>query len=365
MTAELTIVVPALNENENVGPLKSAIEKVLEGVSWEIIFVDDDSADGTPDTIREMARRDPRVRCVQRIGRRGLSSACIEGMLASASPFMVVMDADLQHDESLLPDMLALIKGEDLDIVSPSRFIGGGSTGELASDRVRVSRFATNLGKSFLKVGLTDPMSGFFMLRREFFEKTVRKLSGKGFKILLDLFLSADSDVRYREIPYTMRARGAGESKLDTLVALEYAILLADKFFGWAIPMRYVLFCLVGLTGAAVHLTVLGVLFETAGLAFVLSQTIAVIVSMTTNYYLNNIFTYRDHRQHGADFFTGLVKFYLACTIGAIFNIWIAQYLFGLGYAWWLAGSAGIFVGSIWNFAVTSAFIWLRPVNRN
>src|ERR687888_182794 len=139
---ELSVVVPAYRERDNVMPLLSALERALHGYDWEAIFVVDDAFDGTEELVRERAQQDRRVRCIHRIGRRGLASACIEGMLASSAPYVAVMDADLQHDETLLPKLLAELKAGDADIVLASRYMQGASTGELSERRVRASRLA-------------------------------------------------------------------------------------------------------------------------------------------------------------------------------------------------------------------------------
>ena len=174
---ELTVVVPTRNERGNIQPLLERLEQALQGVNWEVVFVDDDSPDQTADVVRSIARTNSRVRCLQRIGRRGLSSACIEGVLSSAAPYVAVIDADLQHDEKLLPRMLETIKADDLDVVVGSRHVEGGSLGDWAASRQKISSFATGLARVVLRSDLSDPMSGFFMMRRTAFDQTVRRLS--------------------------------------------------------------------------------------------------------------------------------------------------------------------------------------------
>jgi dolichol-phosphate mannosyltransferase len=226
---ELSVVVPTFNERHNVETLVHSLGSVLDGVDWEIIFVDDDSDDQTSSYVRELAAKKANVRCIHRIGRRGLSSACIEGILSSSASNVAVMDADLQHDEKLLPKMLKLLQDDpELHLVVGSRFIEGGSTGSLAEHRVQISKFASWLSRLILKQPLTDSMSGFFMIRRSIFERYVRQLSAKGFKILLDIFSVAGTEINYRELPYDMRSRVAGESKLDSLVVWEYILLITS-----------------------------------------------------------------------------------------------------------------------------------------
>ena len=183
MLIELSVIVPTFNERENVLALLKTLDDVLRGTAWEIIFVDDDSADGTATLVREISQSDPRVRCIHRVGRRGLSSACVEGMLASSAPFVAVMDGDLQHDEKILPDMLSMLKKDETDIVIGSRYIDGGGVEGWSRRRRAISSFATALSRRLVHADLKDPMSGFFMLKRSFLERVVHRLTGKGFKI--------------------------------------------------------------------------------------------------------------------------------------------------------------------------------------
>lgn len=356
----LSVVIPTLNERDNVEPLLELLTAALAGASWEAVFVDDDSRDGTADQVRAIARRDPRVRCVQRIARRGLATACIEGVLATASPYVAVIDADLQHDERLLPEMLALLEDGTAELVIGSRYVAGGGVGEWQRGRARISGLATRLAHLVCRTEVADPLSGFFMCRREVFERAMRRLSGQGFKILLDLLASSPEPLRVVELPYVFRQRRHGESKLDTLVAWEYGMLLADKLVGRVVPVRFMLFTLVGGTGLAVNLAVLWLCLGLFGLGFAVSQSIATVAAMTSNFTLNNQFTYRDLRLRGAALVRGLVIFYLICGLGAVANVGAASWVFAENRVWWLAGIAGSLVGVVWNFAMSSVFTWNR-----
>jgi dolichol-phosphate mannosyltransferase len=357
---ELAVVVPTFNERDNVEPLLELLASVLENVDWEVIFVDDDSADGTAARVREIALHDPRVRCLQRIGRRGLSTACIEGVLASSAPYVAVMDGDLQHDERLLPRMLETLKREPVDVVVGSRYVSGGGIGDLSQRRAEISSLATRLSRIICKTAIADPMSGFFMMRRPVFENAVRGLSGQGFKILLDLLASSPEPVRLKELPYQFRRRRHGTSKLDTLVAWEFGMLIADKMVGHLVPVRFALFAFIGAIGLAVHLAVLRLALTMPTLDFTEGQAIATMVAMTSNFFLNNLFTYRDQRLRGLKLLRGLLSFYLICAVGAIGNVGIASYVFAADQRWWIAGIAGAIVGSVWNYAVSSVFTWRR-----
>ncbi|MEN3976234.1 glycosyltransferase family 2 protein [Emcibacter sp. SYSU 3D8] len=356
---ELTIVVPTFNERDNIRPLLGLIAKALKGDSYEVVFVDDDSQDGTLQELQSVARSDPAVRYIHRIGRRGLSSAVVEGMLSSSAPYLAVIDADLQHDETLLPDMLAVLRGGKADVVVGSRYVEGGGMGEWDASRQFISRTATRIAKLIIRAELTDPMSGFFMLTREAFAGAMRNLSGQGYKILLDIFASHSSTLRLRELPYEFRTRQHGESKLDALVTWEYLMLVADKLFGRLIPVRFLMFLIVGGLGVFVHFGVLTLLLKGLNADFQASTIIATISAMTFNFFLNNLLTYRDRRLKGIWRITkGLFSFYVVCSLGAVANVGVATALFDRDYVWWGAGLAGVLVGSVWNYAATSLFTW-------
>jgi dolichol-phosphate mannosyltransferase len=355
---ELSVIVPTYNERDNIDEVVSRLERCLSGRGWEVIFVDDDSSDGTADAVRRHARDNPRVRCLQRIGRRGLSSACVEGCLASAAPYLAVMDADLQHDETLLPRMLEELKHGDADVVIGTRYADGGGIGNWDRSRALMSRFATRLARAVVPAELSDPMSGFFALRREAFEGSVRDLSAIGFKILLDLLASSPERLTVRELPYRFRNRHAGESKLDSQAMWEYMMLLADKLIGRYVPVRFLAFALIGGLGVAVHFAVLGVLFGPLQVAFAAAQTVAALVAMTSNFALNNALTYRDKRLRGLAWLKGWVSFTLVCSIGMLANVGVAAWLFAADTGWALAALAGIAVGAVWNYAVTATYTW-------
>jgi dolichol-phosphate mannosyltransferase len=355
---ELTIVIPMLNERANVAPLLERLGITLSSIAWEVIFVDDDSVDGTEKEIRTYARRNGRVRCLLRIARRGLSSACIEGILASSAPYIAVMDGDLQHDERLLPEMLRTLCEERYDIVVGSRYLSGGGIGEWGAARAGASRLATRISRIVLRVDISDPLSGFFMMRREFFDGCVRRLSVLGFKILLDVLASASQPPRVKELPYTFQQRRYGESKLDTRVAWEFGMLFADKLVGHIVPVRFAVFALVGGVGVLVHFAMLAFLLKALGASFVVSQALATVSAMSFNFWVNNFLTYRDLRLKGWRAFKGLLSFYCVCSIGAVANVGIASYLFNSQQTWWVAGFAGVLIGSVWNYAVSSIVTW-------
>jgi dolichol-phosphate mannosyltransferase len=356
----VSVVVPTFNERDNVTALYRKLEASLRGVAWEVVFVDDNSPDGTWDVVRGLAQHDSRVRCVRRIGRRGLSGACIEGILASSAPFAAVMDADLQHDETRLPKMLSLLQGGEADLVIGSRYIEGGSADSFNRQRAGASALATEVAKRVLGVRVADPMSGFFMIRRDRFEQLAPQLSVQGFKILLDIIATAHGELRTVEIPYTFGARLHGESKLDSMVALDFLGLVVAKFTHDVLSLRFLLFAMVGGIGLFVHLGTLFVALQVLDFPFPEAQAAGALVAMTSNFILNNFLTYRDQRLKGAAILRGLLAFYLVCGVGLLANVGVAFSVYDQEPIWWLAGAAGALMGVVWNYAMSGLFVWRK-----
>ncbi|GBQ29590.1 dolichol-phosphate mannosyltransferase [Acetobacter estunensis NRIC 0472] len=357
-TPDITVVVPCYREAANVRPLVEALTQALTGRDWEVVFVDDNSPDGTIEVVRQLAQTNWRVRGISRIGRRGLSTAVIEGALSSSAPYIAVMDGDLQHDESRLGTMIDKLAAGECDIVVGSRHVEGGDNSGLANAwRHALSDGGIRLAQMMMPVKLSDPMSGFFALRRDLFVKTAPRLSGAGFKILMDLILSAPGPVRVEEVPCVFRPRLAGESKLDFLVLLQFLALILDKLFrGW-LPIRFIAFALVGAVGVVVNILVMEAL-RLGGVGFGGAQSVGTIVAMLTNFWLDNTFTYRDRRLKGARMWGGLIVFLLVCSIGAWANIGVATLFLGTGEDWSSASAAGAVIGVVWNYAVSSTLIW-------
>ncbi|MBA5779029.1 glycosyltransferase family 2 protein [Stappia sp. F7233] len=357
----LTVVLPTYNERDNVPVMIARLDAVLKGVDWEVIVVDDNSPDGTSDVARKVARHDPRVRVIRRIGRRGLSGACIEGMLASSARFVAVMDADLQHDETLLPKMLAHLESGEADLAVASRHVEGGNIGHgLTKIRAAGSNLANGLARKLLGVTLSDPMSGFFMISRSEAERLAPSLSTQGFKILLDIVASARGSLRIVELPFVFRERIHGESKLDTLVTLDYLGLLVSKLFGDFVSIRFLMFSMVGASGVVVHLAALKFTLDLLGAPFNAAQTIATFVAMTWNFFLNNRLTYRDRRLTGMAALRGLLTFYAVCSVGVLANVGVANLIYENQPVWWFAGAAGAAMGAVWNYAASSVLTWRR-----
>jgi dolichol-phosphate mannosyltransferase len=357
---QLSVIVPTFNERDNVATLYRRLQTALAGIAWEVVFVDDNSPDGTWEVVRGLARQDSRVRCIRRIGRRGLSGACIEGILASSAPCAAVIDADLQHDETQLPKMLALLQSGEFDLVVGSRYIEGGSADSFNKQRAGASQLATEVAKRVLRVQIADPMSGFFMIRRDRFEQLAPQLSTQGFKILLDIVATARGELRIKEIPFTFGSRLHGESKLDSMVALDFLGLVLAKLTHDVVSLRFLLFAMVGSIGLIVHLVTLFIALEVFNLPFPESQACGALLAMTSNFILNNFLTYRDQRLKGFAILRGLLLFYLVCSVGLFANVGVAFSVYDQEPVWWLAGAAGALMGVVWNYAMSGLFVWRK-----
>jgi dolichol-phosphate mannosyltransferase len=268
-----------------------------------------------------------------------------------------VIDGDMQHDERVLPVMLAKIKAERLDIVVGTRNAGGGSMGAFAGSRVRLSEAGRRLARWVIKGDVSDPMSGFFLLTRAYFEEVAHGLSSTGFKILLDLMATSRRPLRIGEVGYTFRVRHLGASKLNTLVALEFLELLLDKKLGRWLPVSYLIFGLAGGFGVLVNLA-LTEMFLSLGRSFHHALLSATSLVIALNFFLDNSLTFRARRLKGWRIVTGLAVFYLACRAGLIVNLFLAENLSSSGVARWAAALFGILFSSVWNYGVTSLFVW-------
>jgi dolichol-phosphate mannosyltransferase len=355
---ELAIVVPTFKERGNVILLLSRLASVLADVCYEVVFVDDDSPDGTAEVIREVGKTNSRVRVLQRIGRRGLATACLEGMLSTSARYIAVMDADLQHDESILPIMLEKIRSGQYELVVASRNMAGASMGEFTGERVALSNLGLAISKLISRHEMSDPMSGYFVITREFLKSVMHRSTGVGFKILLDLVASSSRPVRFTEVPYTFRIRQRGESKLDFNVGVEYLYLIADKLLGRWLPVRFILYCIVGASGLALHLGVLWLLYRKVGYSFQTSLIVAIGLALFANFASNNILAYRDRRRRGWRFFTGFLFYAATCSVGNLSNFALARMLVSQGIWWPIASTAGLAVGSVWNFAASEIVTW-------
>ena len=356
----LSIVIPTYNERENISQILEKVRKSLRGVRYEIVFVDDNSPDGTSDEVKVFMQKSPYIHLIHRIGRRGLSGAIIEGIFASNSSLVGVMDCDLQHDETKLLEMLALFKKDNsLDLVIGSRFTenGGISDGAFSKFRELGSKIVTFMIKKILSINSTDPLSGFFMVKRNSFLRHAKNLQTQGFKILADFLVTSGNTIKVREVGYSFKNRVLGESKMSLLTALELISLVLSQICGGKVSIRFILFCMVGVSGIFVQLATTGILLLFAN-GFSTSQTVGILAAMTSNYFLNNYITFQERRLQSIDLLRGLLSFYFICSLGAFTNIAVATYLFSLSSNWLLSSFVGAIFAAVWNFTLSSNLTW-------
>ncbi len=360
----LSLILPTYNEAENLPELLPKLGEVLSGIEHEIIIVDDDSPDGTWKTAQGLAENHEDLHVIRRIGRRGLSSAVVEGFLAAKGDVLAVMDADGQHDLSVLPRIYDEVKS-GTNIAIGSRYIEGGSVGDWDERRQTLSRLATKLAVRLCKVEVHDPMSGFFAINRKTFEDTLPRLNPKGFKILLDFLVHVPKGTTAKEIPIKFGARMHGESKLSRRVQLQFIEYLYDVTFGKFIPLTFVKYCIVGTLGIAVHMaayyTISRLIMRDGDLTvagFSASVIGATETAIIFNFLLNNIWTFAEQRLRGVSAVTGFIKFNAACILGAIANWAVSTYLYSLGWMEALAVFLGALTAVLWNYTVNRVMTW-------
>ncbi len=358
---ELSVVIPTFNERENVGAIVESLERVLGTDGWEVVFVDDASPDGTADAVRRLARQDRRVRLISRHNRRGLASAVVEGALAASGEIIAVMDGDLQHDESVLPELYRRVAEGEADIASASRFLEDHAREGLSSDqRLQMSNTGIAMANRFFGLELTDPLTGFFVVRRDRLEAAVPHLSGLGFKILLDLVTSMDPPPRVSEVPFRFRQRAAGESKLDRRVMYDFMLFFMEKWIGRfaPIPGTWLSLALVSALGLLTHLAVVIPAVSVFNVPFVPAQLLATAASMFATFSANNLISHRDSTLRGRRFWTGFAVFTLLCAIGIAANVGVAALIRAdfpqLLYI--VPALAGAMISVLWNFAASKAF---------
>jgi dolichol-phosphate mannosyltransferase len=355
---ELSVVICVLDEAEAIpGVLHELIDE-LAGLAFEVVVVDDSVADDTARAVRAVMRGDPRIRLVRREGARGLASAAIAGWDAAQGQVLGLMDGDGQHDPRLIRRLLDRLRAADAEVATASRYLTEAGSG-LTGFRDAISRIGTGAAQALIGARVTDPLSGLFLMRRDWFETVRGSLTGVGFKILVDVLTSGPRPPSVVEAPTALRSRLGGESKLDLRVMADLAGLLIEKRTGGIIPARLAMFLGVGVTGLTAHLAVL-LSGQAAGLSLCSTQALAIWTAMTWNFWANNLLTFRDQRLHGREALVGLGRFYLGCLVGAVVSEAMAMGLNVLGMPGVAAGLMGAAGGGLFNFAAARIGVWRR-----
>lgn len=358
----LSLILPTYKERDSLPILIPKIVKALSGTEYEIIVVDDDSPDRTWEVARELGRQYPQLLTIRRVGRRGLSSAVIEGFLAAKGDVFVVMDADGQHDVGLVA-RLGQAARENNGMAMGSRYMEGGGLGSFTGFRAWASRMGTNLAHWVCRVRVSDPMSGFFAISRGTFEEVLPRLNPKGFKILLDLLVHVPPDTPMKELPFTFGERLGGESKFSTQVRLQYLEFLYDATVGRFVPLTLIKYCVVGAMGVAVNLTAyIGVtlLMGESSQDGLFSTPLfsGIEAAIVFNFVLNNAWTFSHAKLRGWRAATGFIKYNVVCAFGALANIAVTGLLFQGGMGTMSSLAVGAFIGMIWNYTIARLFTW-------
>ncbi|MGA0601974.1 glycosyltransferase [Caulobacter sp. KR2-114] len=352
----LSLVICTLDEHECIGRVIDEVGAALAPVAHEIIVVDDSADERTAEAVLAVIARTPNVRLIRRSGVRGLASAAIAGWDAARGEVLGVMDGDGQHDPRKLREIYDRLVETGADVALCSRYADDSGTG-LTGFRDAISRIATHVTRFALGVRVTDPMSGQFVFQRDWYEAVRPRLSGVGFKILLDLIASGRRAPRTVEARGALRPRIAGESKLDFRVMADLVALIVAKRSNGLLSARFTLFAAVGAVGVGVHLAALG-LAKAFGAPFWLAQALAILTAMTSNFFLNNALTFRDARLTGPAMLKGLGLFYASCLAGALISEGLAVAIKTFADAWFLAALAGAVAGAVVNYALSRAFTW-------
>ncbi len=356
--SRISIIAPTYNESGNVIPFIERTKVALRDKDWEIIFVDDNSADGTAQKIFDYAADDPRIRIITRLKDRGLAKSSIQGMLSAKGGLLCVMDVDGQHDPEVVKDLVDRLYQDDLHIVSASRRLGDERQSDALSPlRNTLSKVGNWLSSFVLGRRLVDPLTGFFVIRREVFLRLAPELGDAGFKLLLDI-LYAHKELRHAEVPFDFQARLSGESKLDSYVIWKFVTFLLSKMTRGIVPANLISFLFVGGLGLFVHLAVL---YSALALTvpFIAAQTAATLVAATSNFLLNNLLTFQDRRLRGLNKFWGYLKFLFVSSVGIVANVSAATLAYErLVHVVFLATLAGIAIDTVWKFVIANKFIW-------
>lgn len=356
---DLAVVIPARLGAGRALALLATLERTLGDVVWEAIFVEDGPADGTAEALREIGRRNIRVRVLQRIGRRGRASAAAEGMLASSAPIVAVIDPEPPHDERLLRRLFSAVRDGGCDLAVGSRFLMGRGHGDWDEIRSAASRWVGRQTQAVMRTRLTDPASGVFAISRTALTGALPRLSGRGDAILLDLVVSSRAALRVIELPCRPPAQARDEGKHELVVALECLKLVLDQSVGRFVPVRLIPFLAVEGLGLAVELGLL-CLLTALGFLNTPAQLIAVWSTMTVKFFVNNAVTFNDRRLNGWRIVPGLLSFYAVCLIGAAAGTGLGTSIQAEPQCGWTAGIAAALIGVTWNFAASNVMTWRK-----
>ena len=360
----ISVVLPTFNERQNIETITCKLLPLQHLHQLEILFVDDDSADGTADVILALAQKYSCIRLIRRVDRHGLSSAIKEGILNATGDVVVVMDSDGQHDPDAVASTVATLLQHDLDLVVGSRFHPGARIQGLSAERTRNSTWANAVARFSLPRyrQLSDYMSGFFALRPACCLPFVRQVDVNGFKFLYELLALSRGQLRIGEVPLQFQPRISGESKLNLAVVWDLGISILHTLLLRSVPRRALSFGLVGATGIVTHLLLFSLGRHLLGLGFEQAQIVAVVCAASTNFLINNVLTFRTQQLKGFRLVVGLIRFLMVTSLGMVANVGVSSAFYHrISHQPLLALLAGIAVDFVWKYAASSKFVWNTP----
>jgi dolichol-phosphate mannosyltransferase len=356
MKEMLSVIIPTYNEKDNIAPLVKRIHQALSGHDYEIVIVDDNSQDSTIEIAKKLMPQYP-VKLFVRREERGLATAVIHGIKQASGNIIGVIDADLQHPPEVLPRLLEAVEG-GADMVFASRYVKGGGCPNWGLSRRIVSKVALKMAHIFLPSSrrVKDPLSGFFMFRRE--KVDLDKLKPIGYKIALEIML-VGSFKNIVEVPFVFEERSAGQSKLRPQQQFDYLKHLFSLMSRTGEFLRFVKFIAVGLTGTAVNLGVLKLVTLFTGWHETIQLIPGIEVSIITNFLLNDFFTFADRRTgKTASFFGRMLKYNLLAFAGAFINWGVAALMVNAGVNIYLSDFVGILIAFLWNYFFSTIWAW-------
>jgi dolichol-phosphate mannosyltransferase len=367
MTFDFTVIIPTLNEEATIGVTIQTVQEILnkKGLNAQILVVDDNSSDNTPFIVNELRLNQSNIDLIIRQRDHGLSQSVVEGFEKAASTIFIVMDADGQHPAEKIPELYQNIEDGN-DLVIGSRYMKGGEIKNWPNDRKVISWGATSLARLFFP-NITDPVSGFFAVRKEVVHNA--PLKPQGYKILLEV-LGKGQWKRVKEIPFTFRSREHGASKLKEKTIVDYAKQVLDlarfalrnkNSAAYAEIHRAVQFMVVGFTGLIVNIGFLFFLTESVGLYYLLSALFGIEASIISNYFLNDLWTFGDIKDNRYSRVSRLVRFHVVSVTGILINIstlYLLTTMFGIYYI--ISEVVGIALAFTWNFLLNRKYTWQK-----
>lgn len=363
---DLTVIIPTFNEMENIEKLIWTIISVFQqnSLHGEILVVDDMSTDGTIQIVQKFQKKQPDVHLIIREEDHGLSQSVVEGFKKAQSDIIQVVDADFSHPVDLIPVFYHKIHDEGYDICIGSRYTRGGEIQNWPLKRKLISRGATIIGR-FLFPEITDPVSGFFAIKKEVVQNCT--LKPRGYKILMEV-LGKGQWESVAEIPFTFKDRELGESKLVASTITDYLgqcwdigvhALTNHNTVVWKEWTKFLKFGLVGLSGIGVNTGILYLLTEYAGWYYLISSVFAIEGSIITNFLLNDAWTFSQGRNKHSEKWKRFFSFQIVSMVGVGINMSILFLLTEVGNLWYIVSNfIGIFVAFLWNYWINRTVTW-------